>query len=172
METSLNTFLFARCILAWINFELARTIAFCLVCVSSYDLEWKWAYSFHLDPIFISAWPFIWFNFNERFLLQFSVLEVSQHCYIRRKTSSGPYKNCPVFYILSTKSWNVNCPKKLFALHISRQRRYSLHKRSFTWNGVDRFSGLKHCTHCDVLKVTLCHRWYSTEIFNEYRGEN
>ena len=33
VDTLLNTFLFARCIFASINFELATTIAFCLVCL-------------------------------------------------------------------------------------------------------------------------------------------
>ena len=39
VETSLNTILFARCILAWINSELARTITSCLVCFNSNDLK-------------------------------------------------------------------------------------------------------------------------------------
>ena len=55
VETSLNTFLLARCILALINFELARTIASCFVCFSSNDLKEDSAYSFHLESIFISA---------------------------------------------------------------------------------------------------------------------
>ena len=38
-DTSLNTFLFVRCVLALINFELARTIASCLACFSSNDLR-------------------------------------------------------------------------------------------------------------------------------------
>ena len=39
VETSLNTILPARCILALINFELARTITSCLVCFNSNDLK-------------------------------------------------------------------------------------------------------------------------------------
>ena len=35
VDTSFNTFLFAGCIFASINFELARTITSCLVCFSS-----------------------------------------------------------------------------------------------------------------------------------------
>ena len=57
VDTSLNLFLFDRCIFALINFELARTIGSRLVCLEVNDLKWKWAYPFHLKSIFISAWP-------------------------------------------------------------------------------------------------------------------
>ena len=58
VETSLNTILPARCNLALINSELARTITSCLVCFNSLNgLKWKWTYPFHLESIFISAWP-------------------------------------------------------------------------------------------------------------------
>ena len=41
VDTSLDTFLFVRGILASINFELARTIGSCLVCFSGNDFKGK-----------------------------------------------------------------------------------------------------------------------------------
>ena len=81
VDTSLNAFLFARCILALINFELARTIASCLVCFTCNDMKWNEhrRYPFLLESIFISAWPVFDLISTKDFYSSFS-RSVLAHC--------------------------------------------------------------------------------------------
>ena len=107
---------------------------------------------------------------------------ITQHCYIRRQTNSGPNKNCSVFTPYQQRSQMLivlrNCSLYIFHgigdiycigvhLHIVRVDVFSVgFKALFTlWcpGGGPMFQLWFH--------LFFEFLWYSTEISKEYRGE-